>query len=166
MDELYPPNHSIGVNTMSFNPELFLDIQTTIANDVRRKPFPEGDHKFLAIKNLEAKSTKNPSYVSVILTFAMEKTEPLKAIYGDREEITLTARINLEVDENYAIKAGPNTNIEFGQLRAALNLNTPGTPFAPRMLIGQGPGRLHVAHRPNEKDPLSPLVDVDRFTKA
>lgn len=151
---------------MSFNPDLFLDTRTTEANADRRIPIPEGEYKFLQIKSLEAKPTKNPKYASVMVVFVLEKNPILEKTFPGREEITVTGRINIELNAQNGIATGDNINVEWGQLRSAVNLNQPGMPFAPRMLVGRGPGLLHVSHRPNEEDPMNPFIDVGRFVKA
>ncbi len=89
--------------------------------------------------------------------------DKIKAKLG-RDRVPVRLRINLDLNENGGLAVGANKNVMLGQLRAALNQNTPG--WTPAALLGAGPFIGKVAHSSDKKDATKKYADISRVAKV
>lgn len=136
-----------------FDPQAFLDTQTTEANDTRVIPCPIGEWQGTAA-NVEIKSgiTKQGEragepWTKLNVKWEIVGTEANQAV--ERDKITVTQGIMLDLTPQGGLDVGRGKNTQLGRLREAVGLNTPGQPFSFRMIIGRS-AKLAVVHRESE----------------
>lgn len=142
-----------------FDPDVFLAAEVEGANETKWTNVPEGVYEAL-IDKIDIRTPKD----SVILEVMWNITdEALRATVG-RDKPLVRQSIFLDV-EGSTLSFGTNKNVGLGKLRDALGQNDEHRPWNPRMLEGAGPVLIQVRHRPNERDPESPFVEVSRVAK-
>lgn len=131
-----------------FNPEQFLDMQVTEANDTKVIPVPVGEYTALIeeVKCRQWQSKKDPSMSGLTLDITWSVDDQnVKELLG-RDKVTVKQGIMLDITESGTMDMGKGRNVGLGRLREALNLNTPGQPFAFSMLPGRV-AKVAVSHR-------------------
>lgn len=136
---------------MSFDPNQFLDMQVTEANDTVVVPVPEGEYLGVATEvKVRPWSSKDGSSAGLALDIIWELDSPeLKAELG-RDVIKIKQGIMLDITEANGLDMGKGKNVGLGRLRAAIGMNQPGQPFA----FSSIPGRMckvAVKHRMDDK---------------
>lgn len=130
-----------------FDPNQFLDLQITEANDTKTIPVPAGE--FLAVVDDVKCRTWNSkdgskSGLTLDVTWSIDDAG-VKELLG-REKVTVRQGVMLDMTEAGGLDMGKGRNVGLGRLREATNLNTPGQPFAFSMLVGR-PAKVNVSHR-------------------
>lgn len=123
-----------------FNPDQFLDMQVTEANDTKLVPIPVGEYTAVAdeVKCRQWQSKKDPSLSGLTLDVTWNIDSPeLKELLG-REKVVARQGIMLEITESGTLDMGKGKNVQLGRLREALDLNQPGVAFS----FNQIPGRV------------------------
>jgi len=122
----------------TFNPEEFLDATFTDANSTTFEPIPANEYQAtieeIKFSNGTSQKTGEPWH-RLEITWSIED-ESLKELLN-RKKLISRQSILLEMNESGGLAAGRGQNIGFGRLREAVDLNRPGEPFSPRMLIGR-----------------------------
>lgn len=142
------------METSAFDPSVFMDATTTEAL-VRRPPLPIASEWVGQItdlqtrawesKKVDAKVKSGISFdVTIELTAAANPS--LKDITG-AEKLTLNDTIMLDMTpDGRGIDYAVGKNAALRRYREALDLNRPGEPFNPRMMMGR-PIRVKIGHR-------------------
>jgi len=146
--------------TSAFNPDTFLD-QSTTEQGTRRPPVSSG-LDFLAVigepkaRVVQGKKDPNASFVFVDISMTLDlTTHPTEVARVGQEKVTLRHSGSIEYNPDGSLDWSSGKNRFLTAYREALNLNEPGQPFTPRMLIGRII-RAKVGHRPGqETDPTT-----------
>lgn len=131
-----------------FDANQFLDMTVDSAMDTKAVPVPAGEY-VAVIEKVDArpwasKTDPTKSGVSLDVIWLIDD-QGVKDLLG-RDKVTVKQGIMLDLIESGGLDLGKGRNIGLGKLRAALNLNQPGQPFAPSMLAGRV-AKVKVEHR-------------------
>lgn len=124
----------------TFDPDAFLNTQTTEANETHYTPVPGGDYKGV-ISDLKLRTPKE-SVIAELYWQLLDVPDAVLKEFG-REKVIVRQSVFLDI-ENGVLAQGKNKNVQLGMVREALGLNTAGQPFSLRMLNGAGPAQLRV----------------------
>ena len=134
----------------TFDPQEFLDTQTTEVNDTRAAPCPVGEYQ-ATIDSVDVKngvSQKNGNaWTKLNVKWCLEGTDANRIL--EKEKIYVQQGLLLDITESGGLDMGKGKNTQLGRLRDATNLNAPGAPFSFRMLIGRS-AKVKVDHREYE----------------
>lgn len=132
---------------MSFDPATFLNATVTDANDTKSIPCPAGEYLAVATKvdiKPWAKKDGSDSGLRVDITWEIQD-ENVKALL-DRDTVKVSQQQMLDLTDTGQLDIGKGKNIGLGRIREALDLNTPGQPFAFSMIEGRM-AKVAVSHR-------------------
>ncbi|QGH72965.1 MAG: protein of unknown function DUF669 [Siphoviridae sp. ctdEk19] len=133
-----------------FDPQTFLDAQTTDANSTVMEPCPIGEWP-AAVADVEIKSgvsqKSGDPWTKLNVKWEIQGTPANEQL--DRPVIRVTQGLMLDLTESGGLDAGRGKNVQLGRLREATGLNVPGQPFSFRMLIGRS-AKVNVVHREYE----------------
>lgn len=131
-----------------FNPDQFLDMQVTESNDTKIVPVPVGEYTGIIeeVKCRQWQSKKDPSKSGITLDIKWAVDDHnVRELLG-RDKVTVNQGIMLDITESGGLEMGKGQNVGLGRLREALDLNSPGQPFAFSMLAGRL-AKIAVSHR-------------------
>lgn len=131
-----------------FDPQSFLDMQITESNDTVSTPVPVGEY-IAMIEKAELRTwTKkdDPSVSGLALDLIWNIDDPAVKEALGRDKVTCKQGLMLDLTESGALDMGKGKNVGLGRLREAVDLNTPGQPFAFSMLPGRM-AKVVVSHR-------------------
>lgn len=146
----------------TFNPELFLNTSHEEANSTELLPVPDGDYVAVSepiteksfieydIKNGERAGSKG--LMLKVLWAINDEGGTLKEILGRTPKVGQTIMLDVKTDGN--LEFGKGRNVELGRLRAALNQNGNGSPWAFSM-IGGKVAKIAVKTEINKRDQKS-----------
>lgn len=124
-----------------FDTNVFLDAVTTEAGS-RRPPLPVGDYiatvgepKFMQGPQ-KKDPTKNYQALNVPLEVDVTQNPAARQLVG-QDKVVLFHFVGLDFNEGGMLDWGPGRNRNLLAYREALDLNTPGQPFSPRMIQGK-----------------------------
>lgn len=145
---------------MSFDPATFLTMTVEEANDTKITPVPVGEYLAIAEKvDIKPWAKKDGSDSGLKLEIVWEiQDENVKALLG-RDKVTCQQQQMLDLTETGALDLGKGKNVGLGRLREALDLNTPGQPFAFAMIQGRM-AKVAVTHRTSGEDIFSEIKKV------
>jgi hypothetical protein len=141
----------------AFDPDMFMNTQTTDANDTKFVPVPEGE--FDAV--IEAITPKTAGDKPVLDVKWAINDEGVKVATG-LPNPSARQTIWLDLTEQGGLDSSKGKNIGLGKLREALGQNTPGQSWSPGMLIGRV-ARIKIGHR-SGKEPGEVFADVKQVT--
>lgn len=132
---------------MDFDVNSFLDQSTTAASEAR-PPVPAGEYIStildIEIVPWQSKDKIDPATGQLRSGIRFEikhlvdlPPEAAAAAKLSTPTLTLTDRVMIDLTPERQIDYGPGRNGRVRQYREATNLNVPGEPFSPRMLIGR-----------------------------
>lgn len=132
---------------MSFDPAAFLNQTFDEANSTESVPVPEGE--FLAISEgtkVDTWQTRDGSKsgLKCLVTWSIQDDNVKQLL--ERKEVKVRQEFILDTTETGNLDFGKGKNVTLGRLREALDLNTPGQPFAFGMIDGRM-GKVLVKHR-------------------
>ena len=134
----------------AFDPQAFLDAQTTEVNDTRVLPCPVGEWpatiESVDIKNGVSQKSGEP-WTKLNVKWVIEGCDANRL--ADREKIFTNQGVMLDITDAGGLDMGKGRNVQLGRLREAVGLNKPGAPFSFRMLIGRS-AKVSVSHREYE----------------
>lgn len=145
----------------TFDPDTFLNASVDTAFETRRTTVPANDRYLGIIDTVKPRAAKDRIILDI---FWAVQDDALKASLN-MQKVIVRQSVFLDFDETGKLAKGVNQNVQLGQVRDALNQNSPGVPWSPRLLIGAGPAMLKVSERPDDKNPLIKYNDVDRVSK-
>lgn len=131
-----------------FDPNQFLDMQTTESNDTKVVPVPVGEYlaQVTEVKARPWTSKADPTKSGIALDLQWEIEDAnVKSLLG-RDKVTVKQGIMLDMTESGGLDMGKGKNVGLGRVREATGLNTPGQPFAASMLTGRL-AKITVKHR-------------------
>lgn len=131
----------------NFNPDDFMNVETTVTNETEYTPIPEGDYQGV-ISDLKSDVSPNGSPM-LNITWLVDDESVRK--FTGMAEPTVRQTIWLDVNDNGSLASGANKNVGLGRLRAALGQND-GKPWSPSMLRG-GVALIKIGHTPSKKEP-------------
>lgn len=147
-----------------FDPNQFLDMQTSEALDTKVIPCPVGEY-LAVIDKIAAKSGEKDGKPWTILDVVWDiQDEGVKATLS-RDKVLVKQGISLDVTDAGSLDFGKGRNVGLGRLREAVGQNTPGRPWSPNMLPGNM-GKVIVGHRPDKNDPSILYAEIKAVTKA
>jgi hypothetical protein len=149
----------------AFNPDTFLDQSTDQAGS-RRPPIASGLSFLGEIQEFKArvvqgKKDTSQSFVFCDIPIKIDLTTvPTEVKRVGVEKVVLRHSGLIDYLPNGALDWSPGKNRLLTAYREALGLNTPGSTFSPRMLIGRIV-RAKVGHRPGqENDPITGQPEI------
>ncbi len=121
----------------AFDVNNFLDAATTEQGSTKVEPIPAGEYTAIIadVKSRLVTSRKDGSSRPV-LDIVYNLSAPELAAKMGRQKLEITDGIFPDVAGG-KLDMAKGKNIKLNRLRDACGLNTPGQPFAPRMLIGK-----------------------------
>lgn len=130
-----------------FDAQSFLDMSIDAALDTKAVPVPVGEYVAI-LEKVDARQWQSKdgtkSGVTLDLTWMLDD-QAVKEALG-RDKVTCRQGIMLDLTDTGGLDIGKGRNIGLGKLRAALNLNQVGVPFAFTMLNGRA-AKVKVEHR-------------------
>lgn len=101
----------------------------------------------------------------LILDVVWEVSDPEQQQKLNVEKLpTARQSLFLDVTPSGGLDMGPYKNSDLNKLREAIGLNNEGQKWAFPDFIGK-PARIKIEHKPNEKNPQDPFVNVTAVTK-
>lgn len=151
--------------TSMFNPDLFLQQATQGKMETRRTAIPASTEYVASVKDIKLRAVKE--FVMCDIFWEIQEVGAgigLKDKLGLRELISRQS-IFLDIREDgQGLATGPNKNVQLGRVREALGLNNDG-PFMLLQLKGQGPAKVQINNRPDDKDPTIVYDEVAAVTR-
>lgn len=133
--------------TAPFDPQTFLNTQYDEALDTKVVPCPVGEYLGLAdkidIRPWAAKDGSSSGLKAVILWDIQD--DNVKQLLS-RDRVIVPQEQMLDLTETGSLDFGKGKNVGLGRIREALDLNTPGQPFAFSMIQGRL-AKCAVTHR-------------------
>lgn len=146
----------------SFNVDSFASAQFEGKGDTRRlSSAVEPDEYPAIIEGPWGEATKirfEKGYVILDIQWRPSSPE-LQAKLGVERLPMVRQSVFLDVTASGGLDQGPFKNGDLNRLREAVGLNKDGQKWSFQDLIGK-PAKIKVVHRPNEKDPSNPFVNV------
>lgn len=131
-----------------FDATSFLDMSVEGAMDTKSTPVPVGEY-LAVIEKVDARqwtSKNDPTKSGVALDVQWSiEDENVKQALG-RDKVTCKQGVMLDLTDAGGLDLAKGRNVALGALRAAVDLNNPGQPFAPSMLAGRM-AKVSVQHR-------------------
>jgi hypothetical protein len=147
-----------------FDPNQFLDAQYNETNDTKVIPVPVGEYTALIesvkVRQWTAKEDPSKSGLTLDVIWSIDD-DAVKQLLG-RDKVTVKHGIMLDINDAGMLDMGKGRNVGLGRLREALNLNTPGQPFAFSMLPGRV-ARVSTSHRVVNEDIFADVKAVARI---
>lgn len=145
---------------MSFDPSTFLNQQFDEALDTKLVPCPVGEYPAIADKvDIKEWSKKDGSDSGLKLEILWEiQDENVKALLG-RDSVKVMQQQMLDLTDTGQLDFAKGKNVGLGRIREALDLNTPGEPFAFGMIQGRM-ATAKVSHRIYEGDVFAEIKAV------
>lgn len=152
-----------------FDADAFMNSTIDQSNSTKVKPAPVGEY-FAEIKDVKPSSGtiskgENAGKPWARLSVVCEVSDPSGALEAEIGSPTkrVTASIMLDLnDAGNGLDMREGKNVRLGRLREAANLNRPGEPFAPPMLIGRTV-KVKVGHRTDDTDPETVYDEITGF---
>lgn len=131
----------------TFDPTTFLNQTFDEGNSTVSVPVPEGEYMAIADNpKIETWQKKDGSASGLKLALDwVIQDETLAAELG-RKEVKVRQQQMLDLTETGQLDFGKGKNIGLGRLREAVDLNTPGQPFAFSMIGGRA-AKVLIKHR-------------------
>lgn len=160
-------------NTMPFDPDAFMSqtVDEPMATNLQGVPEGEytamvGDFDRTAFRTVTvtSKQTGLTNDRPVLEVPFLINDDALKAKLG-REQVTHRETYWLDLGPDGRLDTGPDKNVRLGQLRAALNQNSPNVPWAPSMLRNMGPVRIVIKTTSDKRDPDKKYTNITKYAK-
>lgn len=147
---------------MSFDPNTFLNQQYDEALDTKLVPCPAGEYLALADKvDIKQWSAKDGSSSGLKLEVLWEiQDENVKALLG-RDVVKVPMQQMLDLTDTGQLDFAKGKNVGLGRIREALDLNTPGEPFAFGMIQGRM-ATAKVSHRIYNDDVFAEIKAITK----
>lgn len=132
---------------MTFDPATFLNATYDEALDTKLVPCPAGEYLAIADKvDVKPWATKDGSKSGLKAVIQWDiQDENVKQLLG-RDKVVVPQDQMLDLTETGNLDFGKGKNVGLGRIREALDLNTPGEPFAFAMIQGRM-AKVVVSHR-------------------
>ena len=151
----------------AFNPEQFEQTAIDGANQETFINVSDGDYpayiESTEFRELQDSSPEQPRVVADI-TWVIPDDDLAEELGLDEIKVRQGIFLDLE-PQTFAIQFGTNKNVNLGRLRAALDLNDPGTPFSWSDLIGKA-ATITVVQEAARNDPTQMYSRVRGISKT
>lgn len=142
-----------------FNPDTFLNTETSDANAVAYTPVPEGEFP-ASIKLIKPRVLTDGRAVLDVTWIVDDETARQET---GMAEPSVRQTLWLDVTESGGLDFGKGKNVGLGRLREAVGQNQSGKPWQPGMLIGQV-AKVKVSHSVDKRDGVTINADVKAVT--
>lgn len=139
----------------TFNPDTFLNTESTEANATQYTPCPEGEFN-ASIKAIKPRVLTDGRAVLDVTWIVDDETARQET---GMAEPSVRQTLWLDVTESGGLDFGKGKNVGLGRLRDAVGQNQSGKPWAPGMLVGQV-AKVKVAHSIDKRDNVTINADV------
>ena len=139
----------------AFNPDTFLNSETSEANATTYVPVPEGEFN-ASIKDVKPRVLSDGRAV-LDLSWIVDD-ENARNETGMAEPM-VRQTLWLDITEAGGLDFGKGKNVGLGRVREALGQNQSGKPWSPGMLIG-GVAKVKVAHSIDKRDNVTIQANV------
>lgn len=143
----------------TFNPDQFLNTETTDATSTAYTPIPENEYT-ACVKEIKPRVTTSGKAILDVTWSIDDQDGSIEAATG-MKQATVRQSIFLDVTESGGLDTGKGKNVQLGKVREALSQNASGKVWRPGDLIG-GVAKVQVKHR---MDGDATYVDVKGVTK-
>lgn len=147
-----------------FNPDQFLDMQVTDANDTKLVPVPADEYTAVCekveVRQWQSKKDPSVSGLTLDVTWAIDN-QSVKELLG-RDKVTVRQGVMLDLTDSGGLDMSKGKNVGLGRLREAVDLNQPGQPFAFNMLPGRVV-KIKVDHRIDGENIYAEVKGVARM---
>lgn len=143
---------------MSFDTDSFLSIAVPSGLSTRYTPIPVGEYPAV-IHDVKLRRTNNGS---VILEVMWDLQAPDIQEKLNMKELRARQSIFLDFDASKnppGLDMSENKNVQLGRLLEAVGRREQGLPSF-NQLIGLGPCKVSVTHRPNQDDPTQVFAEI------
>lgn len=136
--------------TSTFDPQAFVDMQVSDANDTVLLPVPVGEYTAVAEKvDVAQWQSKDGSKAGVKLVIQWSIDDANVKTFMGRDTVLCRQDIMLDTTPQGSLDMGKGKNVGLGKLRAALGKNTPGVAFS----FSQIPGSVAKVKVDQRSDP-------------
>lgn len=122
-----------------FDPEQFLNTQTSDAMATSFVPIPVGEYTGIIQKveanSFQGKKDTSKTYFAINITWDIDDEGVRKLL--ERQSVTAYQNIFVDLTSAGGLDTGKGKNIQLGRLREAVGLNRPGVPFSFNDLVGK-----------------------------
>lgn len=139
----------------AFNPDTFLNSETSEANATTYVPVPEGEFN-ASIKDVKPRVLTDGRAVLDVSWIVDD--EQARNETGMAEPL-VRQTLWLDITEAGGLDFGKGKNVGLGRVREALSQNQSGKPWAPGMLIG-GVAKIKVTHSIDKRDNVTIQANV------
>lgn len=139
----------------TFNPDTFLNTETSDANATSYTPVPEGEFP-AAIKAVKPRVLTDGR---AVLDITWSVDDEVARQETGMAEPSVRQTIWLDTTESGGLDFGKGKNVGLGRLREAVGQNQAGKPWAPGMLVGQV-AKVKVGHSIDKRDNVTINADV------
>lgn len=139
----------------TFNPDTFLNTETSDANATAYTPVPEGEFQ-AAIKAVKPRVLTDGR---AVLDITWSVDDEVARQETGMAEPSVRQTIWLDTTESGGLDFGKGKNVGLGRLREAVGQNQAGKPWAPGMLVGQV-AKVKVGHSIDKRDNVTINADV------
>lgn len=143
----------------SFNPDTFLNTETSEANATSYTPVPEGEFN-ASIKQIKPRVLTDGRAV-LDVTWIVDDEQARQET--GMAEPSVRQTLWLDTTESGGLDFGKGKNVGLGRLRDAVKQNASGKPWAPGMLIGQV-AKIKVGHSIDKRDGVTVNAEVKAVT--
>lgn len=147
-----------------FDPDTFLNTETTDANATQTVPIPEGDYSAVIEEVKPDTIGQDDKPVLRVKWLINDEDGSVQAATG-RETSRVEQLLFLDLTESGGLDMGEGRNVQLGRLRKALGQNKAGQPWAPGYMVGQV-ARISVGHQPDRENPEVKYERVKRVDAA
>lgn len=139
----------------AFNPDTFLNSETSEANATTYVPVPEGEFN-ASIKDVKPRVLSDGR---AVLDLSWIVDDEQARVETGMAEPLVRQTLWLDITEQGGLDFGKGKNVGLGRVREALGQNQSGKPWAPGMLIG-GVAKVKVAHSIDKRDNVTIQANV------
>ena len=128
----------------TFNPDQFLNTETSDATSTSYTPIPEGEYP-ACVKEIKPRVTTSGKAILDVVWSIDDADGAIEAATG-MKQATVRQSVFLDLTDSGGLDMGKGKNVQLGKLRDALGQNTPGKSWRPGDLMG-GVALVAVKHR-------------------
>jgi len=145
----------------AFNPDLFLQAESSEALSTVLTPVPEGEFPGV-IKSITPRVVGEKGTPVLDVVWTLDSPEVKAATGIDNSQVRQS--LWLDVTDSGGLDFSKGKNVSLGRLREALGQNKAGKPWSPNMLIG-GSAKVKVVHTFDKNDSSIIYANVNSVAK-
>lgn len=117
----------------SFDPDTFLNSETTDSNDTQYYPAPAKEYPMASIDAIKPRTAGDKPVLDVMWLLNDDEAKEVTGMDSPKVKQTIW----LDLTPSGGLDFGKGKNVQLGKLREAVGQNSPGQRWAPGMLLGQ-----------------------------